>query len=334
MSPRILIPVNNQESAIAAMECAMARTWPIGTSFLLCTVIENLTNIPKGTSLEHREVLLAEQEAHAQEMKDWLKQANALFTQVFPDAQALVDSGNIPEQICKLAKDWAADYILIGSHSLGLNNKLALHGVAAQVMAQAHCTVEAVRPKAMRDALLAKQKISPEEIREAASKPPRKVLVASDLSSHGAAAVDWVAEQSWPSDCVVRIITVALTTPKESNLGITEKARSYTQEQVFLKRLENELRVQAKRIVGKQPDLQLESFLVQADSAFDGIAEQAEDWGADLVITGAQGDSHSQESRAGSTAFQVMDSISCSMIAVKQSSNATHFSWLNTATPN
>jgi nucleotide-binding universal stress UspA family protein len=86
--------------------------------------------------------------------------------------------------------------------------------------------------------------------------------------------------------------------------------------------------VQAKRIVTKQPQLKLESFLVQADSPAEGIIDQAADWNADLVVTGAQGENRSTASKAGSTAIKIMENIDCSMIAVRQSLlKSVHYSW-------
>jgi nucleotide-binding universal stress UspA family protein len=330
MTSRILVPVNDQVSALTALECAMARRWPSRSVFLLCTIVEDLTQVPQLSSLQHREILLAEQNEHALQMKEWLKQAIELFQQTFPDAQALMESGTIPEQICSIAKEWSADYILIGSHTFTPRNRLAIKSVAAQVMAHAPCTVEAVRYPTLRNLMLNDEIIEADFIRKAASTPPQRVLVASDLSAPAAGAIDWVADQNWPEGCMVRMICVtAPTRPVRENMTTGDKkVRTYTKENQFLRRLENELRVQAKRIVTKQPQLKLESFLVQADSPAEGIIDQAADWNADLVVTGAQGENRSTASKAGSTAIKIMENIDCSMIAVRQSLlKSVHYSW-------
>lgn len=328
MPRKVLIPVNDQESAIVAIECAMARKWPPDTTFLLCSIIEDLANVPAGCSLAHKEVLVAEQAAHAKEMTDWLTQASQLFSTVFPQADSVIECGQIPAKICEIAAQWGADYILIGSHSFGLPNRLALRGVAAQVLAFAPCTVEAVRFRSVREMLVHNNSLDLDKIRAIASQAPRKVLIASDLSTQSTFAADWVAEQDWGEDCHVRLISVFINSKTDSGIAIHEKAHLYTEEKKYQKHLENELRVLGRRILAKQPGLKIDSYLVQSHSALQGILYEVEAWGANLVVTGAQGSGRSDESRAGSNAVKLMDNLECSMLAVREPKNeSVHYTW-------
>lgn len=328
MIKKVLLPVNDQESALVAIECAMARKWSFDTSFLLCTIVEDITLIPEGCSVEHKEILASEQQEHAKEMEVWLAQARDLFSQVFPNTEAVVQCGRIPQKICEIAEDWGADYILIGSHSFSLANKVALRGVAAQVLALAPCTVEAVRFPQVREMLTSSRMIDIEQLRERAGQAPKKILIASDLSLQAMEAIDWVANQDWGTDSQIRLITVFVSAKKDSGLAVHEKVHSYTEERKYQKHLEQELRIQAKRILAQKPKIKLECFLAQSDSILHGIIDEAETWGADLVITGAQGASRTSESKAGSNAIKIMEQLDCSMIAVRDGgANAVHFSW-------
>lgn len=328
MTKKVLLPVNDQESALVAIECAMARKWSSDTSFLLCTIVEDITSIPEGCSVEHKEILASEQYEHAKEMEIWLNQARDLFKQVFPDTETLVECGRIPQKICQIAEDWGADYILIGSHSFGLANKLAFHGVAAQVLAFAPCTVEAVRFPQVREMLTCSHMIDIEQLRKISAQAPKKILIASDLSLQATEAIDWVAAQDWGADSQIRLITVFVSAKKDSGLALHNKVHLFTEERNYRTHLEQELRVQAKRILAQKPEIKLECVLAQSDSALRGIIDEAEAWGADLVITGAQGAGRTNESRAGSHAIRIMERLDCSMIAVRDGgSNAVHFSW-------
>lgn len=328
MTKRVLLPVNDQESALVAIECAIARKWSSGTMFLLCTIVEDIPLVPEGCSVEHKEILASEQHEHTKEMEVWLNQARELFSQVFPKTESLVECGRIPQKICEIAEDWGADYILIGSHSFGLANKLALRGVAAQVLAFAPCTVEAVRFPEVREMLTTSHMIDIERLRKISAKAPKKILIASDLSLQATKAIDWVAAQDWGTGSQIRLITVFISAKKNSGLAIHEKVHLSTEERKYQNHLEHELRVQANRILAKQPEIKLECLLAQSNSPLQGIIDEAEAWGADLVITGAQGASRANESRAGSHAIKIMEQLDCSTIAVRDGgANAVHFSW-------
>lgn len=334
MTTKVLVPVNDQESALVAIECAMARKWSPGTMFLLCTIVEDLTSVLEGSSVEHREILASEQRAHLVEMELWLSRAKELFAQVFSNTEAIVECGCISQKICEIAKEWGADYILIGGHSFGLANKLALRGIAAEVLAFAPCSVEAVRLPLVREMLAGSKKIDFERLRQVASLAPKKILIASDLSVQATHAIVWAADQQWCQGCQIRLVTVFVSAKRESGLSVHAKVHTYTEERKFQKHLEEELKVQARRILTKRPEVSLECFLVQAESALQGIIDMAESWGADLVVSGAQGVGRTDESRAGSNAVKLMEQLDCSMIAVRPSaSESVHFSWFEHLQP-
>ncbi len=322
------MPVNDQESALVAIECAMARKWSPGTVFLLCAIVEDLTTVAEGFSIEHQEILASEQRAHLAEMEDWLDRVKELFSQVFSNTESIVKCGSISQKICEIARNWRADYILIGGHSFGLASRLALRGIAAQVLALAPCTVEAVRLPSLREILIDSEDIDLERLRKLVSLSPRKILIASDLSLQATKAIDWVADQQWSKACQIQLITVFVSAKRGSGLSVHAKVHTYTEEKKFQKHLEQELRVQAGRILAKQPEARLGCYLVQAETVLDGIIDAATAWGADLVITGAQGVGRTEESKAGSNAVQMMEKLDCSMIAVRPSdSEGVHFTW-------
>jgi nucleotide-binding universal stress UspA family protein len=328
MALRVLVPVNDQETALSAIESIMARRWPEETDFMLCTVVEDLTVLPDQIDVVHRESLAAEQKLQQESMGPWLDKAKELFSMAFPDTTARIDLGNIPAKICDIAYEWPADLIIIGSHDFGLVNRLALGSIASSVLRDSPCSVEACRYPKLRELMIKNGTATPEEIREIASKPPKKVLVTSDLSKNAQAAIDWVSDQKWAEGTWLRLITVSRSAKKDLGLTLKEKGGSYVQEREYQRLIENELKVQGLKIANKQPNVKLEVFVVQAESAADGIVESAHSWGADLVITGAQGTTRSRELRVGSNAIAIMNRLHCSMIAIRtEDCSPVHFNW-------
>lgn len=180
-------------------------------------------------SVHQKEILAAEQGAHEKEMAQWLENATDLFSTVLPRTDSIVSCGEVPAKICEIARDWSADYILIGSHSFGLADRLALRGVAAEVLSFAPCTVEVVRFAGARAMISNQHRFDLDELRAIASRGPSRVLVATDLSAQSTLAVDWVAEQDWGPDCHLRVMTVFLNTRADAGRAIHEQAHRYTE---------------------------------------------------------------------------------------------------------
>src|SRR4051794_1692912 len=95
-------------------------------------------------------------------------------------AQAFADSP--AWGIIKVADEWPADLIVLGTHGYSMVHRFVLGSVAQKVVTEAHCSVRLARPHG----------------RFAGS--PMRFLIGVD-SSHGAqAAVRAVAARTWPRD--------------------------------------------------------------------------------------------------------------------------------------
>ncbi len=90
---RVLIPINSQESALYALESAMARKWPEDTHFMLDPVIEGLAGSRLESKVVHKDVLLAEQDEHRVTVQKWLKNLTNTFKQVFPNTDSEIECG-------------------------------------------------------------------------------------------------------------------------------------------------------------------------------------------------------------------------------------------------
>jgi len=143
-----------------------------------------------------------------------------------------------------------------------------------------------------------------------------KILLAIDGSDFSSAATREVAERPWPPGSEVRIISVVelpfLPTPEtmalpESYYGQFEKtAREQAEEAIewALKFFENhpELRVTSDILSGRAKDV---------------ILEEADGWGADLIVVGSHGNRGWKKMLLGSVSQAVASHAKCSVEIVR-----------------
>jgi nucleotide-binding universal stress UspA family protein len=112
-----------------------------------------------------------------------------------------------------------------------------------------------------------------------------KILLAVDGSECSDDVIEEVAERPWPADSALRIISVAETLPPEElplpqrHLEDGEKAARH-QAQKIVERVKTRLRESDARFFPI-------SSTVVVDSPKDAIVEEAERWGADLIVVGS-----------------------------------------------
>lgn len=325
---KVLIPINSQDSALYALEAAMARQWPNDTQFMLTTVVESLIGESLESKTIHRDALLAEQNEHRRAMRIWLDQLRDTFSTVFPDTITDLECGRIAEKICEVASSWGADYIMIGSHDFNLVDRKTLGSISSKVLMRAPCTVEAVRLNKLRKLERLGSGTDTEEIRLLANQAPRRIIVATDFSEQADNAVQWVAENHWFDNTEIRLLNVTEASKREPGVSFLSGSKGYVSEQQYQRTLENRLRVIGRQIAKKQPHCKLEVFVLQSDSVAGAILELASAWDADLVVLGAQGEESSEEQKIGSKALPIMDSLDCSTIAIRDHKRQqVHFSW-------
>lgn len=325
---RVLLPINSQDSALCALESAMARQWPQDTQFMLTTVIEGLSGEGVEAKTIHRDALVAEQNEHRRAMSAWLNHLKDSFSTVFPNTITDLECGKIAEKICEVASSWRADYIMIGSHDFNLVDRKALGSIASKVLMYAPCTVEAVRFGKLKKLGRLGNSSDAEEIREIANQSPRRIIAATDFSEQADKAVQWVANNHWFDNTEIRLLNVTKASKREPGVSFLSGSKGYISEQQYQRTLENRLRVIGRQIAQKHPRCKLEVFVLQSDSVADAIFELACAWDADLVVVGAKADGSSEEQKIGSKALPIMDSLDCSTIAIRDHKRQqVHFSW-------
>src|SRR5262249_4012751 len=138
-----------------------------------------------------------------------------------------------------------------------------------------------------------------------------KILIAVDGSESSDVAVEEVANRPWPAGSVARIISVAEILPLEA----LSAPRRYRED------IERAARRRAETIVERAIARLRESdarFLpisstVLVDSPKDAIVEEAERWGADLIVVGSHGYRGPERAPLGSVSQAVATQAKCSV---------------------
>jgi nucleotide-binding universal stress UspA family protein len=138
-----------------------------------------------------------------------------------------------------------------------------------------------------------------------------KILLAVDGSECGDAVVEEVAKRPWPADSALRIISVAetlsfeeLTLPPRYREDLERAARQRAQ--TIAERATTRLHESDARF------LPISSTVV-VDAPKDAIVEEAERWGADLIVVGSHGYRGPERAPLGSVSQAVATRAKCSV---------------------
>lgn len=163
-----------------------------------------------------------------------------------------------------------ADLILLGSHGYGPVRRMLMGSVSHAVAMYAPCSVEIVRERpAGRDA-----------------EGPMKILLATDGSPHSEAAVREVCERPWPPGSEIKVVTAIRT------LDLADPYWTEALPQLLAEQQRADAPVLLEKAAG--PIRQRHGDLIVVTETLGGppqyaILDEAERWGADLILVGSHG---------------------------------------------
>lgn len=141
-----------------------------------------------------------------------------------------------------------------------------------------------------------------------------KILLAVDGSDCGFAAVDEAARMPWPEGSVVRIVSVAEIPLPTTPWAMPMPSGSYEEwERIFEERAtENTTKALARfgEVAGSQTDVTAKTLKGDPKAA---ILDEAEHWGADLIIVGSHGYNILERLWLGSVSRAVVSHAKCSV---------------------
>lgn len=141
---RILIATDGSSYSDAAVRSVGARSWPSDTEFLIFSVAEPLLTHIDPMFVPYQNYAIENLRTQHQEFVEHAKRALEKRHPHCSIAVAITD-GSAGEEIVQKAKEWSADFIVVGSHGRKGLEKFLLGSVAEFIVSRAHCSVEVVK---------------------------------------------------------------------------------------------------------------------------------------------------------------------------------------------
>lgn len=262
---KILLAVDSSPCSEAAVTEVMIRPWPADSKFCVLHVLD-LFMLLQGVTTA-RSLTEAELQASERLVKSV---ADRLASCGF-DVVTSVTTGYPPTGIVEYAEKWAADFVIVGSHGLSRMERFFLGSTAQTVVRHAPCSVEIVRDRSE------KLKLHGGALR---------ILLATDGSDFSRAAARSIAKRPWPQASEVKIVSVVHVSDP------TIESWSDLPEEIAL--IESEIIRQGEEDVDAARKIVAGTGLQVTTSVLKGypksvIVDEAERWGADLIVVGSHG---------------------------------------------
>jgi nucleotide-binding universal stress UspA family protein len=293
---KLLVAVDHSETSQAVLKEVAARPWPVKTCVEVLNVVEPThmwtfsqtaeEAIRRSADLVHRA---------AEELRGWDLEVGGVTLK-----------GDAKRMILDRAKETQADLVFVGSQGVSALTHFLLGNVASAVVSHAPCSVEIVRA----------HKNTTE------GKPPgvHKILLATDGSEFSERAARSIAERPWPAGTEIEVISVV-----ELHLGTAQALLEppyVDSEQLALQREEAMKSAEAAvasavEILSKAFPKVSESISVLLDGPKAVIIDEADKWGADLIVVGSHGHRGVERFLLGSVSEGVAMHARCSVEVIR-----------------
>jgi nucleotide-binding universal stress UspA family protein len=293
---KILLPIDFSESTENGINAVGRRPWPAGTEIAVLYVVDTMRFLSSGVD---RSPYIESQSRSAKELA--VEVAKRLSSKG-PAASAVVRWGYPPKVITDYAGEMGADLVIVSSQGRGAVGRFLLGSVAKHVLQFAHGSVEIARKLPTTDQSV-----------------PMKILLATDGSSYAKRAAESVAERPWPKESVVEILAVA------------EAATTAPDPWYAAGRISEELQAErlsaAKDAVQTAQDILSTTGLKLLPKVVVGhsktvILDEAQDFGADLIVVGSRGQQGLKRLLLGSVAEAIALHSHCSVEVIREQPEA------------
>jgi nucleotide-binding universal stress UspA family protein len=260
---RILIALDATPSSAKIVEEAVNRLWPSGSTFFLLHVLDPFRFIKAPISLQR-----AKEAAQAE-----LKNLKKGLADVGWKTETDVILGHPRSAIGESATSWKADLVMVGSSDLGPVARLLLGSTARSVLRRAPCSVEIVRPPANGQRSPGKG---------------MKILVATDGSEYSVTALRSVASRPWPIGSEVKVLCVPEPFVPINVFPYFESKEIENLNTSALKEAKKAVDAGAK-ILSKLDVKVSTGTPFPQDSPARVIVNEAQEWGAQMIVVGSHG---------------------------------------------
>jgi len=293
---RILIAVDSSSASDQVVREAAGRPWPKNSEFAVVTAVDPFffTRAPLLLKDAEKSTLLAlEEQAKPLKEAGWVVETDVVLD-------------NPRHAIPRVAREWKADLILIGSHGRGAFSRLLLGSTAQAVLRHAPCSVELVR--------------SPRKEKGAAGAAGMRILISTDGSECARLAMESVAGRPWPEGTEFKIISspelpvIVGEYPYYSPEQLTDLAKTseaHAQESA-------ESGAELLRRAGMRVTTEVTE---PKDTPVRAILAVADKWPADLIVMGSHGRRGFDRLVLGSVSEAVALHARCSVEVTREASN-------------
>jgi nucleotide-binding universal stress UspA family protein len=293
---KVLLAIDASKGSQIALGEAAVRSWPADTEFLAVNVLDvrSFARFPAVIEDAKRQASCL------------VKLAAERLIGAGHQCASEVTVGTPHNAITEFAKQWKADFVMLGSHGHGAVARFLLGSVAQRVLRTAPCSVEIVRPTASG---------SP------ASLSSLRILLATDDSTFAIAAAKSVSNRPWPIGSQIKIVSVEEIPVFENQTTAFPLAAVYPAS--LLEELLESARNQAKNAVESAQKIFMGTNLEVVGSSMplgdprNAILDQAKDWQADLIVLGSHGRHGLDRMLMGSVSETVAVHAGCSVEVIR-----------------
>jgi len=289
---KILVAIDNSDASEAIIKEIAARPWPPKSCIEVLNVLE----------YAHLWTVSQTYEEAWQDSTALIDRAVTELRGRGVEATPRMLQGDARSVILDRAKEAQVDLLFVGSNGASGLAKFFLGRVAASVVSHAPCSVEIVR------------------IREGKLPGIHRILLATDGSEFSARAARSIAERPWPEGTEIEVLSVV-----ELHLGAVQalleppymdNQQLESQREEAMKRAEAAV-ASAVEILSKAFPKVSESISVLLDGPKAVIIDEADKWGADLIVVGSHGHRGIERFLLGSVSEGVALHAKCSVEVIR-----------------
>lgn len=289
---KILIAYDGSACAQAALDDLRSAGLPTQANVKVVSILETWLPPPSSWAL-------MEGTTRASEELDRLALAQGAavsLRSMFPgwELTAQEEIGSPSGVLLKIADDWKPDLLVVGSHSRSAAGRFFLGSVSQKLVHEAHCSVRVARGRVQ----------EPDT--------PLRIVVGVDGSAGSQAAVNVVAQRSWPPKTEVKLVNATWSSPHlYAEPAATAVMKWLAEEHA---RIEASLQQAQEKL--QAAGLQVTRLTAQEDPKT-LLCEEAERWGADCMFVGAKGVGRLERLLIGSVSSAVAARAHCSVEIVR-----------------
>ena len=305
----VLVAVDSSAGSRAAVDSILCRAWPVGTKFMVLTVVEPFE--PDGPE-EGENDRLTTWSSYVEHVKstnvnkgqELVNVESETIQTALPDCivETRVVEGYPRETIPEEARSWPADVVVLGTNRKGLVKRIILGSVSQSVLYDCNCAVEVVPSCALSQSV---QRVS-------------NVIVALDHSEHSRWVLEATAARPWSDGTTIRLLSVfssVLMSQGEASAVHMEEVIGEERRQVaVLKNWLKEMRDRLSDSVG--PSVHVDLEVLDGDARV-RIIDYAQNWPADLIVMGSHGRTGFSRLLMGSVSHSVLLHSPCAVEILK-----------------